>query len=73
MQLMLWVLVTYCRWWKSWVTTVFGCFKRQSATLHSCCLAGEWFAAYCTDLVTRCRILSNSWGKKTPVSDILLR
>jgi hypothetical protein len=49
-----------------------GVLKRKAATLHSCCLTGEWFAGYNTNLVARCRILSNPWDKKTTVSDTLL-
>jgi hypothetical protein len=49
-----------------------GVLERESATLHSCCLAGEWFAGHNTDLVAKCRILYNPWDKKTTVSEILL-
>jgi hypothetical protein len=49
-----------------------GVFKRESATLHSFCLVGEWFAGHNTNLVARCRILANPWDNKTTVSEILL-
>jgi len=49
-----------------------GALKRQAATLHSCCLAGEWLAGHNMNLVAGCRILSNPWDKKTTASDTLL-